>query len=208
MTAAEIAKLLEGRRAGAGWMAKCPAHDDRRESLSLGQGARGWVVHCFAGCEPADVMRAFGLTMRDLFDGPPPSPAQLAAKSREEEERDAVRLQRKWDHGRVCELLIAVEQVVNDLGAQLARLPDGDPAEQVRCARFHSASSRLMEVTGLEMQFRETKPNDAKAPHNRSGYPGIHNEAESGPAARLERSLGNVQQGFNRAGIEARAPAA
>jgi len=56
---------------GAGHaQAQCPAHDDRRPSLSVGprRDAKGIVVHCHAGCPPADVLAALGLSMRDLFD--------------------------------------------------------------------------------------------------------------------------------------------
>lgn len=36
MASAEtIAKGLSGRKNGAGWMARCPAHDDRRASLTI-----------------------------------------------------------------------------------------------------------------------------------------------------------------------------
>ena len=35
MTAETIAKALGGRKAGGGWMARCPAHDDRKPSLSI-----------------------------------------------------------------------------------------------------------------------------------------------------------------------------
>ena len=35
MTAETIAKALGGRKAGGGWVARCPAHDDRVPSLSI-----------------------------------------------------------------------------------------------------------------------------------------------------------------------------
>ena len=42
---------LEGVRGRDGkFMARCPAHDDRGPSLSIGEGDRGSVlIHCFAG---------------------------------------------------------------------------------------------------------------------------------------------------------------
>src|SRR5262249_18661063 len=36
----------------------CPAHEDDQPSLSLRDGDRGLLVHCFAGCAPADVFVA------------------------------------------------------------------------------------------------------------------------------------------------------
>jgi hypothetical protein len=47
---------------------QCPNHDDRRPSLSVTEGDDGRVLlHCHAGCDPADVVRALGLELKDLF---------------------------------------------------------------------------------------------------------------------------------------------
>jgi CHC2 zinc finger len=52
MNAKTIAKALGGRRAGAGWVARCPAHDDRTPSLSVRDSTNGKVLlGCHAGCE-------------------------------------------------------------------------------------------------------------------------------------------------------------
>ena len=40
MTAEAIAKALGGRKAGAAWMARCPAHDDRAPSLAIADAKR------------------------------------------------------------------------------------------------------------------------------------------------------------------------
>ena len=59
MTADTLAKALGGRRAGGGWMARCPAHDDRDPSLSIRDGANGQVlVRCHAGCGQRQVIAA------------------------------------------------------------------------------------------------------------------------------------------------------
>jgi hypothetical protein len=71
-------KLHGAKKAGNGWVARCPAHDDRRASLSIGEGEDGRVlVHCHAGCDTSAVLAAVGLKMADLF--PPkvdPTPAR------------------------------------------------------------------------------------------------------------------------------------
>jgi hypothetical protein len=42
--------------AGDGWTCRCPAHEDRRASLSLGVGEGGRLLsHCHAGCSPEAV---------------------------------------------------------------------------------------------------------------------------------------------------------
>lgn len=67
MTAETIAKALGGHRAGATWMARCPAHDDRSPSLSISTGKDGKVlVRCHAGCDQRDVIAALG--RRGLWD--------------------------------------------------------------------------------------------------------------------------------------------
>ena len=57
MTAESIAKALGGRRAGATWIARCPAHEDRVPSLSISSGRDGKVLmRCHAGCDQRDVI--------------------------------------------------------------------------------------------------------------------------------------------------------
>jgi len=59
--------LKDHKRAGEGWTARCPAHDDRKASLSVSRGENaGCVVYCHAGCKTPDVLKAVGLTMADL----------------------------------------------------------------------------------------------------------------------------------------------
>lgn len=50
------------------WVGTCPAHDDKRASLSIGQGKDAVIVKCFAGCSYDDVMHAIGLNPSDGFD--------------------------------------------------------------------------------------------------------------------------------------------
>jgi putative DNA primase/helicase len=54
---ATLAEALGGRKAGGGWMAHCPAHDDREPSLTIRDADNGKVlVRCHAGCEQAKVI--------------------------------------------------------------------------------------------------------------------------------------------------------
>ncbi|HUU25090.1 MAG TPA: toprim domain-containing protein, partial [Methyloceanibacter sp.] len=60
MNAEIIAKALGGRKAGQGWTARCPAHDDREPSLSIRESDDGKVlVRCHAGCDQERVIAAF-----------------------------------------------------------------------------------------------------------------------------------------------------
>ncbi|MEX1172884.1 MAG: hypothetical protein WEG56_09760, partial [Chloroflexota bacterium] len=66
-------RLPGARKAGTGWVARCPAHEDRKPSLSIAVAADGGVLlHCFVGCSRALIVSALGLHERDLQ---PPRPA-------------------------------------------------------------------------------------------------------------------------------------
>jgi hypothetical protein len=67
MIAETIAKALGGRKVGAGWIARCPAHDDREPSLSIRVSGGKVLVRCHAGCAQRDVIAA--LKERRLWDG-------------------------------------------------------------------------------------------------------------------------------------------
>ena len=49
------------------WMARCPAHDDAKASLSVKRGTEQPVLlHCFAECERDAILAAIGLTLADI----------------------------------------------------------------------------------------------------------------------------------------------
>jgi putative DNA primase/helicase len=54
----EIVRALGGRRSGAGWIARCPAHEDRNPSLSVSVRDGKILVHCHAGCDQRAVVEA------------------------------------------------------------------------------------------------------------------------------------------------------
>lgn len=65
-----ILERLDGvKSAGADrWVALCPAHDDRKQSLSIGVGKDGRVLlNCHAGCTFAAVVAALGISASELF---------------------------------------------------------------------------------------------------------------------------------------------
>lgn len=67
MTANEIVRRLDGKWCGDQALARCPVkghgrgRGDLNPSLSITEGEhQPVVVHCFAGCDPRDVLRALG----------------------------------------------------------------------------------------------------------------------------------------------------
>ena len=72
----EGATGYEPRRQGPDkWMTRCPHHDDRDPSLSVSVVENGAgpkvLLHCFAGCDTADVLDSAGLVWTDLFADEP-----------------------------------------------------------------------------------------------------------------------------------------
>lgn len=62
-------RLDRVRRNGNGWVARCPAHEDRNPSLGIAVGEDGRVLlTCYAGCGYRDIVAAIGLEERDLFE--------------------------------------------------------------------------------------------------------------------------------------------
>ena len=64
----EGVKSIPGQRGLRRWMAKCPAHDDKKPTLSVAEAANGTILlKCWAGCPALDIVEAVGLTLGDLF---------------------------------------------------------------------------------------------------------------------------------------------
>lgn len=59
---------LQPIQKGRGWVAKCPAHEDKAPSLNIEDKDGKIVAFCHAGCDTRDVVAAMGLQMTDLFD--------------------------------------------------------------------------------------------------------------------------------------------
>jgi putative DNA primase/helicase len=65
---------------GRQWSARCPAHEDRKPSLSVTLGEDGRILLCcHANCTAEEVVTRLGLKMRDLF---PPGDGRAAGKDK------------------------------------------------------------------------------------------------------------------------------
>lgn len=63
-----LSRLERVRKCGRGWIARCPAHEDKSASLSIAEADNGTVLlHDFAGCAALDIVQAVGLNLGDLF---------------------------------------------------------------------------------------------------------------------------------------------
>ena len=83
MTLKDILGRLNGvKGSGTQYTAKCPAHDDRHASLSVGEGQDGRILlKCHAGCSTQSILAAMGLSERDLFPNKPDAKGAKAAKA-------------------------------------------------------------------------------------------------------------------------------
>jgi hypothetical protein len=75
------ARGLHPKRSGSDWCCRCPAHDDRAPSLSIGTGRDGrTLLKCHAGCSAESVCEAIGLRWQDLFEPDPAALRQSASR--------------------------------------------------------------------------------------------------------------------------------
>jgi hypothetical protein len=64
----EILRRLDRvHKSGAGWVARCPAHEDRTPSLSITVENGKALLYCHAGCTLESIVGAAGMTVADLF---------------------------------------------------------------------------------------------------------------------------------------------
>ena len=69
----DIVGALGGTWRGYIATCRCPAHQDSDPSLSVRQGHEGILVHCFAGCDPGDVLREISRLRPSGSHQPPPA---------------------------------------------------------------------------------------------------------------------------------------
>lgn len=164
MTAADIAHALRGRRSGSGWMARCPAHDDRSPSLSLREAEGKVLVHCHAGCSQADVIEA--LRSRGLWpdkERPEWTPEQRRkwGQQRREFEQDLAEA-RYWRRGTVLLLELALD-------GEKAKLFSGDEPADVRLIQDYTRLIARLEGASDQALVNEYREWRAELPAHCSG---------------------------------------
>lgn len=96
--AATVAKILGGKPEGVGYLCPCPVkghgkgRGDLRPSLSVSDGRRSLVFHCFAGCAPLDILAALNALATDAaaistFTNSPTPPLAKRPKTTSEHAR-------------------------------------------------------------------------------------------------------------------------
>jgi putative DNA primase/helicase len=76
-----LSRLQSVKQTPNGWQAKCPAHEDKKASLSISISGDGVILtHCHAGCDFKSIIAALGMESRDFF--PPKLKAVDGGKSK------------------------------------------------------------------------------------------------------------------------------
>ena len=93
------------RKTGSRYQCKCPAHRDRKASLSVTDAKDKVLIKCFAGCDTSDILAAVGLDKSDLFYGNRSNDScqderwKTYAESRiSSQEGHTVHITRRYDH--------------------------------------------------------------------------------------------------------------
>lgn len=111
------------------WQACCPAHEDGTPSMVISEADDGRVlIHCFAGCDIAEIVSAVGLELSDLFP-----PRETSARPDH----------RPWRAGDLITLAAHESLIAAVAASNLARgrsLTDADRA------RLQTAAERLQAI--------------------------------------------------------------
>ena len=87
---AALAKLQGVRRVGNGYMAFCPAHEDKSQSLSLCERNGNILLNCFAGCSFEAVCAALGIEPHELFSDNGAAPCIVAEYDYQDEKGEVL----------------------------------------------------------------------------------------------------------------------
>lgn len=128
MTAADLLPHLECvRPRGPGkWSARCPAHPDKSPSLSIMEGYQGILLRCFAGCSLANITKALGLRVADLFyDAGLADSAERRTAMRQRAKQKAAQLATYESQGRRLDALRVADHLIQSArGLSIAEWPD------------------------------------------------------------------------------------
>ena len=121
-----LSRLDKVKRSGKGYLACCPAHEDRSPSLSITPDGDTVLINCFAGCGTAEVLDAIGFSFSDIYP-PRETPYRKAGKP-------------LFPASQALQI-IARETLIVCAGA--ASVCDGAPLSEADRARLIEAGSRI-----------------------------------------------------------------
>ena len=161
MTAETIARELGGKRAGSGYVAKCPAHDDTNPSLSITERNGKILVHCFGGCSQQTVIDA----LRSIGLWPTPEPPTPEVRQQWQRDREDTQAAGWWARcaAAYCEQML--DEVLLDTDPQratftrlLSRIKDGESSTLAAYREFRSEAPKQTAAMGREKMGNKTAP--------------------------------------------------
>jgi len=106
-----LERLPKAKKSGKGWSARCPAHEDRRASLSIAEGDDGRaLVRCHAGCTVDAICGALGMQQADLFE-----PSRLSTSTVSRPTRTKAENRRRGDGKSAAKLFATADDAVAEL---------------------------------------------------------------------------------------------
>lgn len=150
MNAEDISNILNGKPSGNGFIACCPAHDDKSPSLSITDGHNGLtLIHCFAGCSADAIMTSMGLKMNDLYIKSNDTQVQ---HKKYKQTKNLLMLLQALNHelhvlllivsNRVCDQVLSKDKQFND------HRPEFSPMPLTYWEREKEASKRITKLIG------------------------------------------------------------
>lgn len=137
-------KHLPDRKGLRRWMAKCPAHDDKKPTLSVAEAPNGTILlRCWAGCSALEIVHAMGLELSDLFP-------DRDLRDLSKQERADVRMFGKRNDVEACAYTLEMESHV-----------------MLQCALAMQAGKRLSKATLARLVQAYNRVADARAPLRR-----------------------------------------
>lgn len=120
-----LQRVQRVQRAGAGYLGRCPAHEDRHASLSIAAGARVPVVlNCKAGCSFDDIVASLGFDKGALTHDATASDAASRPAARPSNTPSAAYIYRNADGS----VFGWKERFVSDVGGKTFRWSRPDPS--------------------------------------------------------------------------------
>lgn len=139
-----LSRIQGARPNGRGWMARCPAHEDRMPSLSIAQGDDGRaLLHCHAGCAVKAICDALGIEERELFEvgDAPPRPSETTRGGTRAASAEPPRSQRSFP--RAADALRDLEGLHGKASATWRYdAPDGSPVGVI--ARWDTPAGKVI----------------------------------------------------------------
>ena len=161
-----LSKLPGVKPAGGGWSARCPAHEDRKASLSISEGDDGLaLMKCHAGCTAEAVCAAVGLTLRDLMPArddpalPRNGKAKPTAKSFTTANAAVAGLERR--HGERSKLWTYTDAAGNPVGL-VVRWDRAGGGKDIRPVSKHADGWRVGAISDPRPLYRLPELSEAK----------------------------------------------